>query len=77
MAEQRNINRVELAGAGLLGFCGVAASAAGAHASDDPRLLGAAGILCLTHAAALLVFGFAGRGAFRSRPNSAAIWLVI
>jgi uncharacterized membrane protein YgdD (TMEM256/DUF423 family) len=53
--------RAALLGAGLLGFGGVAASAAGAHSTGDPRLLGAAALICLTHAPALLAFGLSGR----------------
>lgn len=52
--------RAALLGAGLLGFGGVVASAAGAHASGDPRLLSAVALVCLTHAPALLALGLAG-----------------
>jgi len=74
MAERRDVNRAELAGAGVLGFCGVAASAASAHAAGDPRLMGAAGLVCLTHAAALLAFGFAGRHEFVLRLAALALF---
>ncbi|QKV18852.1 DUF423 domain-containing protein [Oricola thermophila] len=52
-----------LAGAGVLGFAGVAAAAASAHAGSDPRLMSAAALVCLTHAPALLAIGLLGRGA--------------
>lgn len=64
MAEMRATHRIELAAAGLLGFGGVAASAAGAHMAADSGLLGTAGIICLTHAAAVLALATGSRGGF-------------
>ncbi len=53
--------RAALLGAGILGFGGVAASAASAHGASDPRLLGAVALVCLAHAPALLALGLSGR----------------
>ena len=50
-----------LLGAGLLGFGGVAAAAAGAHATGDPRLGGSVALICLTHAPVLLALGLQAR----------------
>ncbi len=61
MADNGNKGRGALIGAALLGFCGVAAAAASAHAGTDPRLMGAVALICLAHAPALLALGLSGR----------------
>lgn len=61
MSETAIRDRPVLAGAGILGFCGVAAAAAGAHATGDPRLMGAVALVCLAHATALLALSLSGR----------------
>ena len=55
------MDRFILFGAGLLGLGGVAAAAAGAHATGDPRLGGSVALVCLTHAPALLALALHGR----------------
>jgi uncharacterized membrane protein YgdD (TMEM256/DUF423 family) len=64
MAAPTGLTRIELAAAGLLGFAGVAAAAAGAHLDGGSGLMGAVGLVCLTHAAAVLALALHGRGGF-------------
>jgi len=54
-------SRAMIFGGGLLGFAGVAASAASAHAAPDPQMLGSVAMVCLAHAPVLLAIGLAGR----------------
>ncbi|GAB4363867.1 MAG: DUF423 domain-containing protein [Oricola sp.] len=61
MSVQMEKGRAALAGAGILGVAGVSAAALSAHAGSDPRLMGAAALVCLTHAPALLALGLSGR----------------
>lgn len=55
------MNRIETIGAGILGIAGVASAAMSAHAGSDSRLMGAAALICLAHAPALLALGLSGR----------------
>ncbi len=61
MTEISAAGRAAVLGAGLFGFCGVAAAAASAHAAADPQMLGAVALVCLAHAPALLAIGLSGR----------------
>ena len=57
------MNRFILFGGGLLGLAGVAAAAAGAHSTGDPRLGGAVALICLAHAPVLVALALhGGRG---------------
>lgn len=67
MERSTDRDRPALLAAGILGFSGVAAAAASAHAASDPRLLGAAALVCLTHAPALLALALWGRRHFLLR----------
>ena len=49
------MERLMLLGAGLLGFGGVAAAAAGAHVNGDARLGVSVAMICMAHAPVLLV----------------------
>ena len=67
MTEKANKDRPVLFGAGILGFAGVAAAAASAHAAGDPQMMSAVALVCLTHAPALLALGLSGRHDFLLR----------
>jgi len=61
MTDQVEMGTAELVGAGILGVAGVGVAAMSAHAGNDPRLMSAAALVCLTHAPALLALGLTGR----------------
>jgi uncharacterized membrane protein YgdD (TMEM256/DUF423 family) len=62
MTDRVGAGRAAVFGAGLLGFGGVAAAAASAHAASDPQLLGAVALVCLGHAPVLLAIGLSRQG---------------
>ncbi len=69
------MSRILIAGAGILGFAGVAAAAAGAHATGDPRLGGSVALICLTHAPVLLALGLQAK--IRLLPELSALLLFV
>lgn len=59
-SRQELINRVILAGAGLIGGLGVMSAAAASHGGES-RNLAAIAAICLAHGPTLLALGLAGR----------------
>lgn len=61
MADDRDVMRLVLAAAGLIGAAGVASAAAASHGGEG-RNLAAIAAICLAHGPALLALALAGRG---------------
>lgn len=61
MADDRDVMRLVLAAAGLIGAAGVVSAAAASHGGEGRNLASIAAI-CLAHGPALLALALAGRG---------------
>ena len=61
MASDRDMMRLVLVAAGLIGAAGVASAAAASHAGES-RNLAAIAAICLSHGPALLALGLVGHG---------------
>lgn len=73
MADDRDVMRLVLAAAGLIGAAGVASAAAASH-SGESRNLASIAAICLAHGPALLALALAGHGRLL---RSAAILLSV
>ena len=61
MADSRDLARLTLVAAGLIGAAGVASAAAASHAGES-RNLSAIAAICLSHGPTLLALGLVSRG---------------